>query len=95
VAGKANDPTTIPVDVNDHRAELSPAQDDWPTETLENREGNPLLASAARDRGLVDTNDYFLTRNAEMMECLNAYLVNKLGPDWWKNTPLEQYAPKR
>lgn len=95
VAGKANDPTTIPVDVNDHRAELSPAQDDWPTETLENRKGNPLLACAARDRGLVDTNGYFLNRNAEMMECLNAYLVKKLGPDWWKNTPVEQYEPKR
>src|ERR1700741_5081556 len=34
-AGDANDPTTIPVRVNDHRAELSVAQGDWPRATLE------------------------------------------------------------
>lgn len=99
MAGKANDPTTIPVDVNDHRAELNPAQDDWPPGTLENPEGSPLLAGAARSRGFVDTSVYLqeklLIHNAEMMECLNAYLLEKLGPEWWKNTPLEHYAPKR
>ena len=35
-AGRANDPTTTPVPVNDHCAELNPAQEDWPKETLEN-----------------------------------------------------------
>src|SRR5713101_4763503 len=35
VAGEANDPTKIPVPVNDHRAELSTAQADWPEQTLE------------------------------------------------------------
>ncbi len=34
-AGKANNPATIPVPVNDHRAHLSVAQSDWPTATLE------------------------------------------------------------
>jgi hypothetical protein len=99
VAGKANDQTTIPVDVNDHRAELSPAQDDWPEETLENPRGSPLLAAAARDRGFVDTSVYLqeklLIQNAEMMECLHKYLIKTLGPNWWKNTPMERYAPKR
>ena len=43
VASAANDPTTIPIPVNDHCAELSVAQRDWPKETLENRDGSPLL----------------------------------------------------
>jgi hypothetical protein len=99
VAGKANDPTTIPVDVNDHRTELNPAQDDWSSGTLENPEGSPLLAGAAGNRGFVDTSVYLqdklLIKNAEMMECLHKYLVKILGPEWWKNTPMEQYAAKR
>ena len=98
MAGKANDPITVPVDVNDHRAELSSAQDDWPKETLENPSGCPLLAGAARNRGFVDTSVYLqekqLIRNAEMMECLHEYMVKILGPEWWKNTPMEQYVPK-
>ncbi len=42
-AGRANNPATIRVPVNDHRAELSPAQYDWPRETLENPDRSPLL----------------------------------------------------
>jgi hypothetical protein len=86
VAGKANDRTTIPVPVNDHRTELSPAQYDWSKATLENPEGSPLLASAACIRGFVDTVIYLikalLLPKAEMLEVLDAYLKSKLGPKW-------------
>jgi len=45
---KANDPsTTIPVPVNDHRADLNEAQNDWPKKTRENPDGSPLLAELA------------------------------------------------
>lgn len=95
-AGKANDPTTIPVPVNDHRADLSVAQRDWPKETLENRDGSPLLADAARIRGFVDTHNYLIERllltRAERLERLNAYLVKKLGQKWWADAELEQEA---
>src|SRR5437764_1401976 len=39
IAGKANDPATVSVPVNDHRAELNTAQYDWPKGTLENPSG--------------------------------------------------------
>jgi hypothetical protein len=98
VAGKANNPTVISVPVNDHRAELSPAQYDWPKATLENRDGSPLLARAAGIRGFVDTEIYLikalLLPNAEMLEILDEDLKNKLGPKWWENTRLAQFAPK-
>jgi hypothetical protein len=99
VAGSANDPTTLPIPVNDHRAELSVAQRDWPKETLENRDGSPLLTDAARIRGFVDTLIYLietlLLGRAERLETLNTYLVKKLGPKWWADTELEQVGQKR
>lgn len=99
VAAEANSPVTIPVPVNDHRAELSERQNDWPKETLENRDGSPLLAGAGRNRGFIDTERYLaetqLLQNAEMLETLNAFLVEKFGPKWWIGTPLEKYAPKQ
>ncbi len=99
VPGKRNSPVTIPVPVNDHRAELSVAQLDWLKETRENPEGSPLLAAAAGTRGFADTNVYLVEKlllpNAEMLECLDAYLEKKFGPKWWLNTELEQFAPKR
>jgi len=53
--GKANDPeTTTPTPVNDHRAELSKAQEDWPKRTRENPDGSPLLRAAACVRGFVE-----------------------------------------
>lgn len=97
--GKANNPTTIEVPVNDHRAELSPAQHDWPKETLENPEGSPLLSAAAGVRGFIDTLFYLIKKGlswiAEALEWLHAFLRAKLGPKWWVGTPLEQFAPKR
>ncbi len=86
VAGRANSPITVSVPVNDHRAVLSVAQKDWPKETLENSDGSPLLAGAARIRGFVDTVRYLLEelcRIAVMIEELHEYLVKHLGSRWW------------
>jgi len=97
--GKANNPTTIPVPVNDHCAELNPAQDDWPKETLENPDGSPLLAFAGCVRGYADTAVYLIEKLllpfATMLEVLDRYLVKTLGRKWWINTELEKFAPKR
>jgi hypothetical protein len=99
MSAKANGPITIPVPVNDHRAELSVAQQDWPKETLENREGSPLIAAAACIRGYVDTDIYLmkaqLLQRAEVFETLDRFLKEKLGPKWWRGTHLEQFAPKK
>ncbi len=98
-AGKANNPATIPIPVNDHRAELSVAQYDWPRQTRENAKGSPLLAVAGSIRGFADTVVYLLKKlllpHAEFCETLDTFLAEKLGPSWWVNTPLERFAPKR
>lgn len=99
VAGKANSPFTIPIPVNDHRARLSTDQHDWPKQTLENPKGSPLLIAAASVRGFADTLFYlieeFLLWIPEMLEALDGFLSNKLGPKWWIGTPMEKYARKR
>jgi|SRR5580698_2061782 hypothetical protein len=98
VFGKANSPITIPIPVNDHRAELSPAQYDWPKETLENPHGSPLRAGAACIRGFVDTVVHMIKKGllwvAEALEFLDSFLLERLGPEWWIGTRLEQFAPK-
>lgn len=98
VAGQANSPVTASVRANDHRSDLTPAQQDWPRKTLENPDRSPVLARAACTRGFIDTNAYLVERllydNAEMLEALDAFLLEKLGPRWWKGTPLEKYAPR-
>jgi hypothetical protein len=98
-AGDANDPATIPVPVNDHRADLSVAQYDWPRSTLENPKSSPLIAQAARIRGYVDTNAYLIEKlvapDADLLETLDQFLTKKLGPDWWLGTELERFKPKR
>jgi hypothetical protein len=98
-SGKANNPTTIPIPVNDHRARLSVSQAEWPKSTLTNPEGSPLLAAAACIRGFIDTVLYLIERGlpwiADMLEMLNEFQVKKLGPQWWVNTEIEQFAPKK
>ncbi|HEY7405867.1 MAG TPA: hypothetical protein VIB39_20245 [Candidatus Angelobacter sp.] len=98
VFGKSNDPnTTIPVPVNDHRAELSLVQQDWPKATLRNKDSSPLLAAAGRIRGFVDTMNYLqkgLLWAAEILEALDAFLARKVGDKWWRGTPLDQFDPK-
>lgn len=97
-AGKANHPATVPIEVNDHRAELSLAQYDWPPETWENPSGSPLLRGASCVRGHCETVNYLVAKlllpNAELFEDLDAFLVKRLGPEWWRGTELERFAPK-
>jgi hypothetical protein len=98
-AGKANSPIAVPVPVNDHRACLSVAQEDWPRSTLMNAQGSPLLAAAACVRGFVDMVLYLIERGlpwtADMLETLDELLVQKLGPRWWVGTKLAPFAPKK
>lgn len=98
-AAEANSAVTIPIPVNDHRAELNVAQHDWPKETRENPDGSPVLAGAGCVRGFVDTVLYLIKKGvlwvAELLEKLDAFLVDKFGPKWWVGSPLEQFAPKR
>ena len=98
VAMQANNPATLPTPVNDHRAELSAAQDDWPKKTRENPDGSPLIAAAGCIRGFMDYLFYlvekFLYWTAEMLEELDAYLIEQLGPQWWLEIPLKRFAPK-
>ncbi len=98
-AGKTNSPITISVPVNDHRAQLSVAQADWPKATLLNAQGSPLLAAAASIRGFVDTVLYLIEQGllwiAGMLESLDEYLAKELGHRWWRGTDIEQFAPKR
>lgn len=97
VAGKANDPTRIRVPVNDHRADLSVAQYDWPKQTRENIDGSPLLAAAGYIRGSHDTIVYvienLLLGHACKLEILDAYLVAKLGRKWWLKADIKRFAP--
>ena len=96
--GRANNPTTIPIPVNDHRADLSVAQSDWPKETRENLVRSPLLAGAGCIRGFIDTVVYLIRKGllwvAEALEWLDSFLREELGPEWWIGTRLEQFAPK-
>jgi hypothetical protein len=98
VAMRANNPATIPVPVNDHRAVLSVAQYEWPKKTRENPDGSPLVAAAGCIRGFVDhllyLIDRFLHWSAEMLEDLDSYLIERLGPQWWLETPLKRFVPK-
>ena len=97
VPGQANSPETIPTPVNDHRAELSAAQHDWPKTMLQNPNGCPVLKGAACVQGVIDYVHYlidkFLLWIPEMLEGLSTFLEEKLGPKWWVGTPFEQFAP--
>jgi ribosomal protein S14 len=96
-AGRANHPLTVPVAVNDHRC-LTDAQYDWPSNTYENRKRSPLLAGAACIRGYYETNSYLTDRLlfwvVRLLETLNETLLERLGPDWWVGTKLEEFMPK-
>ena len=98
-AGEANDPATIPIPVNDHRAILSPEQYEWPDKTWKNPTGSPLLAGAACMRGYCETDSYLvaslLIPKAEMLEALDQFLLKRLGSNWWKGTEMEKFAPKQ
>src|SRR5207245_2372214 len=96
-AGQANSPIIISLPANDHVAELTPAQKDWPRITLENRDGSPLLAAAASLRGFIDTVLHLIKIGlhwiADMLEKADAFLTEKFGKHWWVGTELEKFAP--
>jgi hypothetical protein len=96
-AGTANHPAKVPIPVNDHQT-LTDAQYNWPTNTWENREASPLLAGAACIRGYYDTNCYLtdelLLWVARLLEALDVTLRERLGPDWWAGTKLDEFKPK-
>lgn len=98
IAGEANNPMTINVPVNDHEAELSTPQRDWPRKTLENPDRSPLLSAAAHIRGFIDTVVYLITKFllwiAGMLELLDTTLEKKLGEKWWKHTKLKSFEPE-
>lgn len=98
IAAEANDPMKISIPINDHRAELSTAQQDWPRKTRDNPDRSPLLAAAARIRGFVDTSIYlmraFLLPAAALLELLDTILEQRLGQKWWKDTKLKSVEPK-
>ena len=97
-AGEANDPTTTPIPVNDHRADLSPLQYEWPEATWRNPLGSPILAGAACMRGYCETDSYLvfslLILKAEMLEALDAFLAKRLGLEWWVGTEMERFASR-
>ena len=87
VAGKNNSCATVSVPVNDHRAELSAAQYDWPKDTLENKRRSPLVAAAGCIRGFVDF-IYWLVRKLlgwipPFLEAIDECLVKLFGSQWW------------
>jgi len=99
VAGRANDPTTVNVPANDHTAELTERQHDWPEQTLRNPDGDPLLRAAACLRGGYDTVVYLVKRVflwiPRLLEAASEWLTRVLGRFYWHGTPLETFAPAR
>lgn len=89
----------IQVPANDHRAELSADQYDWPQGTLQNVDGSPALAMAGCVRGFLSMlqwlMDKLLVRIPEALEAYDAEQRELHGPDWWKGTALEGEAPKK
>ena len=98
IAAEANSPITINVPANDHEAELSTPQRDWPQKTVRNQDGSPLLSAAAHIRGFVDTVIYLITKFllwiAELLELLDTILEENWGRKWWKGMKLEAFEPK-
>jgi len=93
--GIANSPGKTSIPVNDHRAFLSVSQQNWPRETLENTDGSPLLASAAKIRGFGDFVLYLIQEHllpaAELLERFDAILKRKLGKKYWKKMKLKAF----
>jgi hypothetical protein len=86
------------IPVNDHRADLSVAQHDWPRKTLENEEGSPLLVAAAVIRGFTDILLYlvqeYLLHVADLLELLDTSLERKVGKKYWRKMKLKAFEPK-
>jgi hypothetical protein len=96
IAGRANSPITTSIPANDHRAELSVAQQEWPKEVRENPDGCPLLRAAAHILGFVDTVIHymreFLLWIADLLIALSAHLAQAWGRKWWLKSDLKRFA---
>ncbi len=91
-AGRNNDSFTVPIPGNDHRV-LSDLQQDWPIETLRNKNGSPLIAASAAIRGWLDILRALIERILDwippFLEQLDRYLTHKLGEQWWMSMEME------
>lgn len=98
-AGAANDLLTLAVPVNDHRAEFTKNQLEWPQLTRENPDGSPALAAAGRVRGFIDTVVYLIRKGllwvAELLETMDAALTERYGATWWVTIGLPSVARAR
>lgn len=86
--GQANDAEDVsPIPANDHAVLSNKYQGEWPRETLRNPDGSPLLQAAAALRGWLDAMRLIIERTVgwipPLLEVLDAYLRQKLGPRWW------------
>jgi len=88
LAGAANHPTAAAIPANDHARITHGYQKQWPRETLRNTEGSPLLCAAAAIRGWMDVLRLMLDRTIAwipaFLETLDAWLLDLLGPGWWR-----------
>jgi hypothetical protein len=77
---------TLSVSANEHRI-LSDLQYDWPAETLNNRDKNPLTAIEAHLRGWIDLVKVAIERVfgavLRPLVALNQDLIACHGPQWW------------
>jgi hypothetical protein len=97
--GKRNSPKTRAMDANDH-APLTVLQGYWPTATQRNPHGSAMLTIAASLRRLgnllallrehIDTLLSEVERMARWLECADAHLKRKLGPEWEREIPMDE-----
>jgi hypothetical protein len=87
VAGRQNDPTTVPLPANDHSA-VTARQTLWDRDTLRNQNGSPLLRMAAWIGGWVEVMRVMIDRSIgripAALEKLDVLLTDRLGPGWWE-----------
>ena len=83
--GKRNSDLTIRYPINDHRAVLNVKQLDWTAETLENPNGDVLLAGIARFHGLENNTAHMLAdciAFAPQLKHVQELLVTIYGEKW-------------
>ncbi len=98
VFGKANSPLTIRYPVNDHRAVFNVKQLDWTPETLDNPEGDPLLAAVARVEGFDDNVRHMLMdmrAQSAAIKHVCDLLKTIYGPNWLPKVEAHAARTKR
>lgn len=95
ISGKNNSNITMSVPANEHR-NLNDLQHDWPTETLRNPDGNPLIVVAAALRRFLDMLKFYIDRTIDALpqavELLNSCLVSSLGARWWEQPGFRSFT---